>query len=435
MKNFHKSSGHNFHILVVEDDELIRDMIKQNVENAGYECTIAESGVDALKILDEGKKNVDVILTDIRMPGLNGIELTMKVKDKHDSDVIVMTGFAEDFTYEKVIESGASDFFQKPINSRELMLRLKRVLKERILFAERNQADAELKQSFEKLRRAQNQTVVALASASEIRDPYTSGHQQRVTKLACSIAENMDLSENLIEGLRIAGLLHDIGKISVPAEILSKPGKITQDEYNIIKQHCQIGYEILKGIEFPWPVAQIVLQHHEKMNGSGYPLGLTGEEILLEARILTVADVIEAMSSHRPYRPGLGIDKALDEVMNNKSTFFDPVVVDTCWDLFSSGKFEFEYETRKAGVRLMSPTLAIVLEQSGAEPGDPLTPAGVRVALGDERPQFLLQPAVMPRHVVVRIEGNQAARGREILSQAPFDIVVADRGVDGRSAS
>ena len=276
------------------------------------------------------------------MPGLNGIELTMKVKDKHDSDVIVMTGFAEDFTYEKVIESGASDFFQKPINSRELMLRLKRVLKERILFAERNQADAELKQSFEKLRRAQNQTVVALASASEIRDPYTSGHQQRVTKLACSIAENMDLSENLIEGLRIAGLLHDIGKISVPAEILSKPGKITQDEYNIIKQHCQIGYEILKGIEFPWPVAQIVLQHHEKMNGSGYPLGLTGEEILLEARILTVADVIEAMSSHRPYRPGLGIDKALDEVMNNKSTFFDPVVVDTCWDLFSSGKFEFE---------------------------------------------------------------------------------------------
>ena len=285
---------------------------------------------------------MDVILTDIRMPGLNGIELTMKVKDKHDSDVIVMTGFAEDFTYEKVIESGASDFFQKPINSRELMLRLKRVLKERILFAERNQADAELKQSFEKLRRAQNQTVVALASASEIRDPYTSGHQQRVTKLACSIAENMDLSENLIEGLRIAGLLHDIGKISVPAEILSKPGKITQDEYNIIKQHCQIGYEILKGIEFPWPVAQIVLQHHEKMNGSGYPLGLTGEEILLEARILTVADVIEAMSSHRPYRPGLGIDKALDEVINNKSTFFDPVVVDTCWDLFSSGKFKFE---------------------------------------------------------------------------------------------
>ena len=240
MNNFPKSRIDNFHILVVEDDELIRDMIQQNVEGAGYECTIAESGVDALKILDEGNKNVDVIITDIRMPGLNGIELTMKVKDKHDSDIIVMTGFAEDFTYEKVIESGASDFFQKPIHPRELMLRLKRVLKERILLAERNQADADLKKSFEKLRRAQNQTVVALASASEIRDPYTSGHQQRVTKLACSIAEKMGLTENLIEGLRIAGLLHDIGKISVPAEILSKPGKITQDEYNIIKQHLPV---------------------------------------------------------------------------------------------------------------------------------------------------------------------------------------------------
>jgi len=342
MKNSYKSSADNFHILVVEDDELIRDMIKQNVESAGYECSIAESGIDALKFLDAGNKNVDVILTDIRMPGLDGIELTMKVKEKHDSDVIVMTGFAEDFTYEKVIEGGASDFFQKPINPRELMLRLKRVLKERILLAERNQADAELKQSFEKLRRAQDQTVVALASASEIRDPYTSGHQQRVTKLACSIAENMNLTENFIEGLRIAGLLHDIGKISVPAEILSKPGKITQDEYNIIKQHCQIGYEILKGIEFPWPVAQIVLQHHERMNGSGYPQGLSGEELLLESKILSVADVIEAMSSHRPYRPGLGIDKALDEVMRNKSTFFDPVVADTCWELFSTGKFTFE---------------------------------------------------------------------------------------------
>jgi putative nucleotidyltransferase with HDIG domain len=342
MKNSYKSSADNFHILVVEDDELIRDMIKQNVESAGYECSIAESGIDALKFLDAGNKNVDVILTDIRMPGLDGIELTMKVKEKHDSDVIVMTGFAEDFTYEKVIEGGASDFFQKPINPRELMLRLKRVLKERILLAERNQADAELKQSFEKLRRAQDQTVVALASASEIRDPYTSGHQQRVTKLACSIAENMNLTEHFIEGLRIAGLLHDIGKISVPAEILSKPGKITQDEYNIIKQHCQIGYEILKGIEFPWPVAQIVLQHHERMNGSGYPQGLSGEELLLESKILSVADVIEAMSSHRPYRPGLGIDKALDEVMRNKSTFFDQVVADTCWELFSTGKFTFE---------------------------------------------------------------------------------------------
>lgn len=342
MKNTNKSDPHHFHIMVVEDDELIRDMIYQNIEMEGYRCTIAGSGEEALKILDDEDENVDVIITDIRMPGLSGIELTAKVKESYDSDIIVMTGFAEDFTYEKVIESGASDFFQKPINPKELMLRLKRVLKERTLLFERKIADEELKKSFEKLRKAQEQTVVALASASEIRDPYTSGHQQRVTKLACSIAENMDLAEKIREGLRIAGLLHDIGKISVPAEILSKPGKITKDEFNIIKQHCRVGYEILKEIEFPWPVAEIVLQHHERMDGSGYPLELQGEEILLEARILAVADVIEAMSSHRPYRPGLGIDKALDFIVVNRGILFDAEVVDVCWDIVSKGQFKFE---------------------------------------------------------------------------------------------
>jgi putative nucleotidyltransferase with HDIG domain len=276
------------------------------------------------------------------MPGLNGIELTKRVKQNYNSDVIVMTGFAEDFDYEKVIESGASDFFQKPINSKELMLRLKRVLKERILLAERNRADKELKKNIEKLQNAQEQTVAALASASEIRDPYTSGHQKNVTKLACSIAEHMGLSADFIKGLHIAGLLHDIGKISVPAEILSKPGKITKDERNIIRNHCRVGYNILKGIEFQWPVAEIVLQHHERMDGSGYPLGIRGEEILLEARILAVADVIEAMSSHRPYRAALGLDEALKEIRKKRGILFDPVVVDACLDLADKGKLKFD---------------------------------------------------------------------------------------------
>jgi putative nucleotidyltransferase with HDIG domain len=152
----------------------------------------------------------------------------------------------------------------------------------------------------------------------------------------------MGLSADLIKGLRIAGLLHDIGKISVPAEILSKPGKITKDERNIIKNHCRVGYDILKGIEFQWPVAEIVLQHHERIDGSGYPLGLQGEEILLEARILAVADVIEAMSSHRPYRAALGLDEALEEIRKNRGSLFDPLVVDACLDLASKGKLKFE---------------------------------------------------------------------------------------------
>jgi putative two-component system response regulator len=342
MNHINEKSPERFHIMVVEDEELIRDMIQQNIEWAGYECTIAKSGIEALEILAGDSKKVHIIITDIRMPGLSGIELTKKIKENYDSDVIVMTGFAEDFDYEKVIESGASDFFQKPINSKELMLRLKRVLKERILLAERNRADKELKKNIQKLQNAQEQTVAALASTTEIRDPYTSGHQKNVTKIACSIAEHMGLSAELIKGLHIAGLLHDIGKISVPTEILSKPGKITKDERNIIKNHCRVGHDILKGIEFQWPVAKIVLQHHERMDGSGYPLGIQGEEILLEARILAVADVIEAMSSHRPYRAALGLDEALAEIRKNRGVLFDPVVVDACLELAASGKLNFD---------------------------------------------------------------------------------------------
>jgi len=342
MNHINEKNPEHFHIMVVEDEELIRDMIQQNIEWAGYKCTIAKSGIEALEILDGDSKKVDIIITDIRMPGLSGIELTKKVKENYDSDVIVMTGFAEDFDYEKVIESGASDFFQKPINSKELMLRLKRVLKERILLAERNRADKELKKNIKKLQNAQEQTVAALASTTEIRDPYTSGHQKNVTKIACSIAEHMGLSADLIKGLRIAGLLHDIGKISVPAEILSKPGKITKDERNIMKNHCRVGYDILKDIEFQWPVAKIVLQHHERMDGSGYPLGIQGEEILLEARILAVADVIEAMSSHRPYRAALGLDEALAEIRKNRGVLFDPVVVDACLELAANDKLIIE---------------------------------------------------------------------------------------------
>ena len=342
MNHNNEKSPENFHIMVVEDEELIRDMIQQNIEWAGYKCTIAKNVEEALKILTLDRKKVDAIITDIRMPGQSGIELTKKVKENYDSDVIVMTGFAEDFDYEKVIESGASDFFQKPINSKELMLRLKRVLKERVLLAERNRADKELKKNIKKLQNAQEQTVAALASTAEIRDPYTSGHQKNVTKIACSIAEHMGLSADLIKGLRIAGLLHDIGKISVPAEILSKPGKITKDERNIMKNHCRVGYDILKGIEFQWPVAKIVLQHHERMDGSGYPLGIQGEEILLEARILAVADVIEAMSSHRPYRAALGLDEALAEIRKNRGVLFDPVVVDACLELAANDKLIIE---------------------------------------------------------------------------------------------
>jgi PAS domain S-box-containing protein/putative nucleotidyltransferase with HDIG domain len=210
----------------------------------------------------------------------------------------------------------------------------------------RKSGEKELKESWEKLHQALEGTIQAMALTIEIRDPYTAGHQRRVSKLSCAIAQELEMSEFQVEGLRVAGDIHDIGKIYVPAEILSKPGQITAIEYGIIKTHPQVGYDILKTIKFPWPVAQIVLQHHERLDGSGYPLGLVGDLILKEARILTVADIVEAMSSHRPYRPAQGIDKALAEVAGNKGRFYDAEAVDACVRLFRENRFHFIEDAR-----------------------------------------------------------------------------------------
>lgn len=192
----------------------------------------------------------------------------------------------------------------------------------------------ERKENVERLRRALGGTVQALASLVESRDPYTAGHQRNVSDLARAIASEMRLPDDRIEGLRVAAVIHDIGKISVPAEILSKPGKLTDIEFSLIKTHAQSGYDILKDVNFPWPVARMVVEHHERMDGSGYPNGLRGEDILLEARILGVADVVEAISSHRPYRPTLGIDAALDEISRNRGILYDAEVVDACLSVF-----------------------------------------------------------------------------------------------------
>jgi PAS domain S-box-containing protein len=205
---------------------------------------------------------------------------------------------------------------------------------------ERKQAEEELQISYHKLRDSLITMVNTLASTVEMRDPYTAGHQRRATLLACAIATEMDLSEEQFDGLRMAGLVHDIGKISMPAEILNKPGSLNETEFNIIKTHPQAGYNTLKQIEFPWPVAQIVLQHHERLDGSGYPQGLRGEEIMLEARILAVADVVEAMVSHRPFRPALGIEAALEEITKNRDILYDPDVTDICQGLFTEKGFK-----------------------------------------------------------------------------------------------
>jgi len=217
--------------------------------------------------------------------------------------------------------------------------------------SEREKTQEELQGTLKKLRRALRATIQAMVLTVETRDAYTAGHQQRVTNLARAIAKEMKLSKGRIDGIRMAGTIHDIGKIGVPAEILNKPIRLTDIEFDLIKIHPLVGYNILKQIEFPRPVAEIVLQHHERMNGSGYPHGLSGEDILLEARILGVADVVEAMASHRPYRPALGIDKALEEISKNRGTLYDPQVVDACVKLFTQKEFKFERNSKGWGRR------------------------------------------------------------------------------------
>ena len=206
---------------------------------------------------------------------------------------------------------------------------------------ERKHAERRLQQSYNKLQQNLDETVKAMSLTVEERDPYTAGHQRRTADLAVKLARKMRLSDQMIKGIHTAGLIHDIGKISIPAEILSKPGRLNSAEIQLIRRHPRVAYDILKNIDFPWPVGKIVLQHHEKINGSGYPQGLSGTEMLIEAKILCVADVVETISSHRPYRPGLGIDKALGEISDNRGTLYDPDVVDVCLKMFRNKSYQF----------------------------------------------------------------------------------------------
>ena len=205
-----------------------------------------------------------------------------------------------------------------------------------------NLLEKELQQSDEKLQKLIEGIAYIITKIVEIRDPYLTGHHQRVSKLATAIAQEMKLPQDKIEGVKIASLVHDVGKVNLPTEIVSKPSSLIEVEFNLLKNHPITGYEILKKVNLPWPVAEIVLQHQEKIDGSGYPRGLKGDKILIEAKILGVANVVEAMSSYKSYRPALGIDEALAEILKYKNILFDPEVVDACIKLFTEKDFKFE---------------------------------------------------------------------------------------------
>lgn len=328
-------------LLVVDDDEIIREMLKEAIESFNYQCLVARDAEEAVNILEKNQ-NIAIAICDIRMPHTNGIELCKSIKEKYNIDIILMTGDLENFSYAKAIEEGATDFVNKPLSIKELHLRLNRIIAHRSLMEERNAVFDKQRSILTNLRQITGGIIKLLSSVIEARDPYTAGHQIRVADLARSIADDMGLDRQRIEGIRMAGAIHDIGKISIPAEILSKPSKLSDYEFALLKSHSQIGYDIVKNIDFKWPIADIIRQHHCRYNGTGYPQPISGDEILLEARIIGVADVVEAISSHRPYRPALGIDKALEEVEQRKGVLYDPDVAASCLNLFASGRYRFK---------------------------------------------------------------------------------------------
>jgi len=331
--------------LIVDDEESIRLLLKQILEKTGYACVLAADAAEARDCLKE--HDFDLVLCDIEMPGESGLELIQDISPKYrDMAVVMVTVINDAMVAESMFEAGVFDYVAKPFRRNRILMSVANALHRRELKIANRAYRENLEQMVAKrthqLKQALDGIIHAIAKTVEIRDPYTAGHQLRVARLAFAIAKEMGLPEHQAEGIRIAGTVHDLGKISVPVDILSRPSQLTEMEFGIIKTHPETGYNILKDIEFPWPIAEIVLQHHERMDGSGYPQGLSGENIFLEARVLAVADVVEAMASHRPYRPALGQDKALEEIRQNRGILYDTVVVDACLELFMKKGFKLE---------------------------------------------------------------------------------------------
>ena len=327
-------------VLVVDDDDDIRDILSYGITGSGYRCLTADSAESALTLF--ASEPIAVVISDVQMKGMSGLELCREIKNRYDADVIIITGLVNNFAYEEIIAEGASDFIEKPIRLAEIVARLKRVMHERHTRGQLKQTAKELRSNVVRFQKAMEGSVQAIALAVEMRDPYTSGHQNRVADLACAIAREVGLSEDRVYGLQMASVIHDLGKLTIPGEILCKPGRLSAPEYAMIQTHVQSGYDILKKIDFPWPLADIVLQHHERMDGSGYPNGLAGDAIMMEARILSVSDVFETIGSHRPYRPSLGLKKAMGELSGNSGTLYDSDVVAACLNLVEGNHFHFK---------------------------------------------------------------------------------------------
>ena len=331
-------------ILIVDDNATNIDLLVRTLKT-DYNLGIAKNGSKALEYA--GKYHPDLVLLDIMMPEMDGYEVCNRLKADQETQsipIIFITAMGEPLNKTRGFELGAVDYITKPFHAAEIKARIKTHLSiedMRLELKSQNQIlEQKVKEKTAQITRMLNASIQSMALMVEIRDPYTAGHQQRVSQLSCAIAEKLMLDPEMIEGIRIAGLLHDVGKIRIPISILSRAGGLLDAELKMIKIHPQIGFEILKDIPFPWPVAQMVLQHHERLDASGYPQGLSGEEILPESKILAVADVIEANSSFRPYRPAHGIEAALKQLVQKKGKQYDADAVSACQEILTDGSFK-----------------------------------------------------------------------------------------------
>jgi putative two-component system response regulator len=321
-------------ILMVEDSAADAELIEHELRNGGLvfearRVDAEEAFTTALKDFKPG-----LILCDYHMPDFSGASaLGIAIVQYPDVPFIFVSGMMGEEYAVDMMKAGATDYVLKDKLFR-LVPAVKRALDENSEYQARRAAEEDLAESLTRTEKILDQTVDALASVTEIKDPYTAGHQLGVARLARAIALEIGLSIDLVDGLQVAGILHDIGKIAVPSEILAKPAKLDEIEFGLIKKHSMAGFQILRGIDFQWPIAQAVLQHHERIDGSGYPGGFSGNQIIPEARILAVADVIEAMSSHRPYRPARGIELALEEIEDGTGRRYDPEVAEATLRLF-----------------------------------------------------------------------------------------------------
>lgn len=332
-------------VLVVDDDTMNIDILLEVLQDE-YQLGIAKSGQKALEFVRHNQP--DLVLLDIMMPEMDGYEVCRTLKSSpqtNDIAIIFLTALQDPANKTKGFELGAVDYITKPFNTIEVKARVQTHLSLRTMGKELANQNSILQQRVEEktreIQRIHKSTIQVMAQMVETRDPYIAGHQQRVSSVACVIAEKMALPSKRVEILRIAGILHDIGKIRIPIDILNRPGPILEAEFELLKIHPQVGFDLLSEIPFDNDIAEIVYQHHEKLDGSGYPRGLTSDHILLEAKILCVADAMEAMVSHRPYRPTLGIDFALSEILKYSGIHFDEAIVESCRVLFEEDKFTF----------------------------------------------------------------------------------------------